>query len=64
MTATITKPVLATRQHPALRTLAEMDEQLALLRKAKVGATSVRSEAVESLYFLVKRARGEIRRQA
>ena len=62
------RPVLpgntAPREHPALRTLTEMDEQLDLLRKRKVGSASVQSEAVESLYFLVKRARGEIRRLA
>jgi hypothetical protein len=64
MTATIIRPVLTVTIDPVLRTLAEMDEQLALLRKRKVGAASVQSEAVESLYFLVKRARGEIRRMA
>lgn len=49
------------REH-VLETLAEMDEQIELLRK--VGATVVQSEAVDSLHFLVKRARGDIRRLA
>jgi hypothetical protein len=51
-------------REPVLETLAEMDGQLALLRKRKVGAAVVESEAVESLHFLVKRARGEVRRIA
>jgi hypothetical protein len=51
-------------REPVLETLAQMDEQLALLRKRKVGAAVVESEAVESLHFLVKRARGEVRRIA
>ena len=45
-------------------TLAEMDEQIDLLRKRKVGAAVVQSEAVDSLHFLVKRVRGDIRRLA
>jgi hypothetical protein len=67
-TSRILTPVLRGKsvdpREPVLDTLAEMDEQLELLRKRKVGATTVQSEAVESLYFLVKRARGEIRRMA
>lgn len=47
-----------------LETLAEMDEQIDLLRKRKVGAAVVQSEAVDSLHFLVKRARGDLRRLA
>ena len=39
-----------------------MDEQIDLLRKRKVGAAVVQSEAVDSLHFLVKRVRGDIRR--
>jgi hypothetical protein len=51
------------REH-VLETLAEMDEQIELLRKRKVGAAVVESAAVDSLHFLVKRARGDIRRLA
>jgi hypothetical protein len=62
MTASrIMTPVLpAKRRDPRehlLETLAEMDEQIDLLRKRKVGA-------VDSLHFLVKRVRGDIRRLA
>ena len=67
-TSRIMTPILpAARRDPregVLETLAEMDEQIDLLRKRKVGATSVQSGAVDSLYFLVKRARGQIRRLA
>ena len=49
------------REH-VLETLAEMDEQIELLRKRKVGAAVVESEAVNSLHFLVKRACGDVRR--
>lgn len=47
-----------------LDTLAEIDEQIGLLRKRKVGAAVVESAAVDSLHFLVKRVRGDIRRLA
>jgi hypothetical protein len=66
-TARIMTPILAKRPDPRehiLDTLAEMDEQIELLRKRKVGAVVVQSEAVDSLHFLVKRARGDIRRLA
>jgi hypothetical protein len=61
-------PVLAGKprdpREGILDTLAEMDEQIDLLRKRKVGAAVVQSEAVDSLHYLVKRARGDIRRLA
>jgi hypothetical protein len=64
----IMQPVLpAKRRDPRehlLETLAEMDEQIDLLRKRKVGAAVVESGAVDSLHFLVKRIRGDIRRLA
>jgi hypothetical protein len=64
--ALISHPVLAAkprdpREH-ILEALAEMDEQIDLLGKRKVGAAVVESEAVESLRFLVKRTRGDVRR--
>jgi hypothetical protein len=67
-TSHIMTPVLpAKRRDPRehlLETLAEMDEQIDLLRKRKVGAAVVQSEAVDSLHFLVKCVRGDIRRLA
>jgi len=60
LTAKITVPVLPAGKATVLRTLAEMAEQLGLLRKQKVGATTVKSEAVESLHVLVVRARREV----
>jgi hypothetical protein len=66
MTSRIMTPVLKGNtfdpRGPVLDTLAEIDQQLDLLRKRKVGATAVESGAVESLFFLVKRARGQVRR--
>jgi hypothetical protein len=67
-TSRMMTPVLpAKRRDPRehlLETLAEMDEQSNLLRKRKVGAAVVESGAVDSLHFLVKRVRGDIRRLA
>lgn len=68
MRASIMTPVLPAKardpREGILDTLAEMDEQIGLLRKRKVGAAVVESAAVDSLQFLVKRVRGDVRRLA
>lgn len=66
MTASrIMTPVLAGRtvsKASVLHTLSRMGEQLALLRKRKVGAATVHSMAVDELDTLLRRARGEVAR--
>jgi hypothetical protein len=64
MKAKINHTVLPPAKEPVLRTLAAMDRQISLLRKQKVGATTVKSEAVEALHSLVLRAREEVRQIA
>jgi hypothetical protein len=59
-------PLLANNPQDRLggikETIGEMKEQVELLRTRKVGATVVESEAVNSLYFLLKRISGEVAR--
>jgi hypothetical protein len=59
-------PVLANNPRDRLAhikgTVNEMREQVELLRTRKVGATTVESEAVNSLHFMIKRLSGDLSR--
>ncbi len=59
-------PVLANNPKDRLsyikETVEEMDGQVQILRKRKVGAVAVESEAVDSLHQLIRRMRGDLAR--
>ncbi len=59
-------PVLANKPADRLsyikETVEEMDGQVQILRKRKVGAVAVESEAVDSLHQLIRRMRGDLAR--
>jgi hypothetical protein len=59
-------PVLANNPKDRLsyirETVEEMNDQVQVLRKRKVGAVPVESEAVDSLYQLIRRMRGDLAR--
>lgn len=65
-TSPLTIPVLANNPVDRLAhikgTVNEMREQVELLRTRKVGATTVESEAVNSLHFMIKRLSGDLSR--